>query len=290
MSAPAPTLCGPVRSWRSARAGLVLVQADVGSAGLPLHVLGTAGIGRRVLLVEARTVQRRLQVGVVAGGVGFRVLAHPRAVPVPAGAHYNVRMRAILSDLDGTLIDSTPAVLRVWAGWRAERGVAAGEHPHGIPSKQTVRILAPHLDAEAEARELERREIEDVDGVVALPGAEELLTAPPLPLAIVTSCTLALAEARLRAVGLWDQVPAQMVTSERTELVKPDPDPYLLGAELLGIAPADCVVLEDAPAGIAAGRSAGMRVVAVRSTHADDALTGADDVVDDVAAFLASLR
>jgi sugar-phosphatase len=139
---------------------------------------------------------------------------------------------------------------------------------------------------DAEARELERREIADLDGVRALPGAAELLrdAAAAPPVALVTSCTGPLALARLRAAGL--PAPPVLVTSERTVRVKPDPDPYLLGAQELGVAPADCVVLEDAPAGIAAGRAAGMRVVAVRCSHDDAALAGADEIVDDVLAFL----
>lgn len=227
-------------------------------------------------------------------------------------------MRAILSDLDGTLVDSTDAVLRVWHGWMRDRAVTPpgpGEHPHGIPARQVVAQLAPHLDALAEAQELERREIEDLDGVVALPGAAALLraaaaavsTAPPTsvetaaraaggadgtpvqaplpPIAVVTSCTRPLALARLGACRL--PIPRVLVTAELTERVKPDPDPYLLGAERLGVAPADCVVLEDAPAGIAAGRAAGMRVVAVRASHHDAELVDADEIVDDVAGFLA---
>jgi sugar-phosphatase len=227
-------------------------------------------------------------------------------------------MRAILSDLDGTLVDSTDAVLRVWHGWMRDRAVTPpgpGEHPHGIPARQVVAQLAPHLDALAEAQELERREIEDLDGVVALPGAETLLraaasddaTAPPPhrdsaspparggdgtpvqtslpPIAVVTSCTRPLALARLGACRL--PIPRVLVTAELTQRVKPDPDPYLLGAERLGVAPADCVVLEDAPAGIAAGRAAGMRVVAVRASHPDADLVDADEIVDDVAGFLA---
>jgi sugar-phosphatase len=198
-------------------------------------------------------------------------------------------MRAILSDLDGTLVDSTPAVLRVWQGWMRDRGlppVPAEEHPHGIPAHSVVATLAPHLDADAEAAELERREIADLDGVRALPGAAELLrdAAASPPVALVTSCTRPLALARLAAAGL--PAPAVLVTSERTARVKPDPDPYLLGARELGVEPADCVVLEDAPAGIAAGRAAGMRVVAVRCSHDDAALAGADEIVDDVRAFL----
>lgn len=203
-------------------------------------------------------------------------------------------MRAILSDLDGTLVDSTDAVLRVWQGWMRDRGLPvlpAREHPHGIPARSIVADLAPHLDADAEALELERREIADLDGVRALPGAAALLaptaSGPGHPaLAIVTSCTRPLALARLAAARL--PVPPALVTAERNTRVKPDPDPYLLGAQELGVGPADCVVLEDAPAGIAAGRAAGMRVVAVRCSHDDAALEGADEVVDDVAAFLRS--
>ncbi|MDO9408684.1 HAD-IA family hydrolase [Patulibacter sp.] len=207
-------------------------------------------------------------------------------------------MRAILSDLDGTLVDSTPAVLRVWQGWMRDRDLPvlpAEKHPHGIPARSIVATLAPHLDADAEADELERREIADLEGVRALPGADVLLrvaaaedagaaTAGWPLVAVVTSCTRPLALARIRAAGL--PVPAVLITAERTARVKPDPDPYLLGARELGVDPADCLVLEDAPAGIAAGRAAGMRVVAVRCSHDGDALRDADEVVDDVSAFL----
>jgi sugar-phosphatase len=200
---------------------------------------------------------------------------------------------AILSDLDGTLVDSTGAVLRVWRSWMADRGVTPpSEHPHGVPAREVVEMLAPQLDATREAADLERREIADLEGVIALPGAHDLLdpaaAAGRPPVAIVTSCTGPLAHVRLRACGL--AVPDVLVTSERTARVKPHPDPYLLGAHELGVDPAACVVLEDASAGIAAGRAAGMRVVAVRGTHDDDsALAGADEIFDDVAAFLATL-
>ena len=200
-------------------------------------------------------------------------------------------VRAILCDLDGTLIDSTLATERVYAAWMADRGVTPPvEHPHGIPAREAVIMLAPELDADAEAADLERREIADTGGVAALPGAAELL-APESPwgleVAIVTSCTAPLAEARLRAAEL--SAPSIVVTAERTERVKPNPDPYLLAAELLGLEPIDCVVLEDAPAGIAAGRAAGMQVVAVRTSHDDAALAGAHLIVDDAAAFAAIL-
>ncbi len=200
-------------------------------------------------------------------------------------------MRAVLSDLDGTLLDSTPATLRVYRGWMAERGIAEPDpYPHGVPCRQVVERLAPHLDAEVEAREIERREVADVDGVRALPGASALLAADApwgLEVAIVTSCTAPLADARLAAAGLTP--PSVVVTAERTRRVKPDPDPYLLAAELLGLRPEDCLVVEDAPAGVRAGLAAGMQVVAVRTSHGDADLAPAHHVVDDVAELTAML-
>ncbi|MBJ7473302.1 MAG: HAD-IA family hydrolase [Solirubrobacteraceae bacterium] len=208
------------------------------------------------------------------------------AAPLDLGA-----VRAILSDLDGTLVDSTQATERVWNGWKRDRGLPTGApHPHGIPAREVVQLLAPALDAIEEAAELERREIADTDGVVALPGAAALLAADAtwgLEIAIVTSCTAALAETRLRIAGLAP--PSIVVTAERTERVKPDPDPYLLAAELLGLEPADCLVLEDAPAGIAAGRAAGMQVVAVTTSHVAAQLSDAHHIADDVAELLALL-
>jgi sugar-phosphatase len=200
-------------------------------------------------------------------------------------------VRAVLADLDGTLLDSTQATLRVYRGWMAERGITPPEpHPHGVPCRQVVEQLAPHLDAGAEARELERREIADVQGVRMLPGASELLAADApwgLEVAIVTSCTAPLAAARLAAAGLVP--PSIVVTAERTERVKPHPDPFLLAADLLGLRPEDCLVIEDAPAGVAAGRAAGMQVVAVRTSHGDDELAHAHEVVDDVRALTTML-
>lgn len=200
-------------------------------------------------------------------------------------------VRAVLCDLDGTLLDSTPATLRVYGGWMAERGITPPEpYPHGVPCRQVVAMLAPHLDVEAEAREIERREVSDVNGVRALPGAAELLAADApwgLEVAIVTSCTAPLADARLTAAGLVP--PSVVVTAERTERVKPDPDPYLLAAELLGLRPEDCLVVEDAPAGVAAGLAAGMQVVAVRTSHAGAELAAAHHLVEDVAELTAML-
>lgn len=200
-------------------------------------------------------------------------------------------VRAILADLDGTLLDSTPATLRVYHGWMAEHGIVPPDpYPHGVPCRQVVEQLAPHLDIHEQVRAIERREIADTDGIRALPGAARLLAADApwgLEVAIVTSCTAPLADARLRAAGLTP--PSIVVTAERTARVKPEPDPYLLAAELLGLEPSDCLVVEDAPAGVAAGLAAGMQVVAVRTTHDDAALAGAHHVADDMASVLAML-
>ncbi len=200
-------------------------------------------------------------------------------------------VRAILSDLDGTLVDSTEATERVWNGWKRDRGLPTdAPHPHGIPAREVVEMLAPHLDAAGEASELERREIADTGGVIALPGAAALLDpeAPwGLEVAIVTSCTAPLAQTRLEISGL--RAPSIVVTAERTELVKPNPHPYLLAAELLGLEPVDCLVIEDAPAGVAAGRAAGMQVIAVTTSHGAEQLADAHHIVADVAELLALL-
>ncbi|HEX7697373.1 MAG TPA: HAD family hydrolase [Candidatus Acidoferrum sp.] len=198
-----------------------------------------------------------------------------------------IRCRAVLFDLDGVLVDSTPAVARVWAGWAHEHGFDPGEvvkKAHGRPSITTIRELLPNADHAAENREVERREIADVEGVVPLPGAMELLQALPLDRwAIVTSCTRALADVRIDAAGL--PKPKQMVTSTDVQHGKPDPEPYLKGAQILGVPAADCLVIEDAPAGIRAGKAAGAHVLALRTTASDAELqpAGADWIVNDCA-------
>jgi sugar-phosphatase len=196
----------------------------------------------------------------------------------------------MLFDLDGVLVDSTPAVARVWTIWANKHGFIPDEvvrQAHGRPSLTTIRELLPHSDHDAENREVERGEIEDVEGVVPLPGAPELLQALPQERwAIATSCTRRLAEVRIRAAGL--PVPKHLITSTDVLHGKPDPEPYIKAAKILGLAPADCIVVEDAPAGIRAGKAAGARVLALRTTAPDAELTqaGADWIVND----LASLR
>jgi sugar-phosphatase len=198
-----------------------------------------------------------------------------------------IECRGVLFDLDGVLVDSTPAVARVWAGWAREHGFDPDEvvrQGHGRPSLSTIRELLPNGDHAAEDRETERREIADVDGVIALPGAMELLEKlPPERWTIVTSCTRPLAHVRIAAAGL--PMPKRLVTSTDVRNGKPDPEPYLTGARILGVDPSNCVVIEDAPAGIRAGKAAGARVLALRTTATDAELrqAGADWIVDDCA-------
>ncbi|HYL82825.1 MAG TPA: HAD family hydrolase [Candidatus Angelobacter sp.] len=197
-----------------------------------------------------------------------------------------IRCRGVLFDLDGVLVDSTPAVARVWAGWALEHGFSDPDEivriAHGRPSITTIRELLPNADHEVENREVERREIADTEGVVPLPGAVELLQALPLERwALVTSCTRPLAYVRIGAAGL--PKPKNIVTANDIVRGKPDPEPYLKGAQLLGVPAGDCVVMEDAPAGIRAGKAAGARVLALRTTASDTELqeAGADWILDD---------
>lgn len=199
-----------------------------------------------------------------------------------------ITCQGILFDLDGVLVDSTPAVERVWHGWALEHGFVGEEvvrRAHGRPSLTTIRELLPNGDHEKENREVERREIADTDGVVPLPGALELLRVlPENAWTVVTSCTRRLALVRIAAAGL--PLPKLLVTSTDVTRGKPDPEPYLKGAEFLGLAAKDCIVVEDAPAGIRAGKAAGARVLALRTTAPDAELTvaGADWIVGDLSA------
>jgi mannitol-1-/sugar-/sorbitol-6-phosphatase len=200
-----------------------------------------------------------------------------------------VQCRGVLFDLDGVLVDSTPAVARVWSKWAVKHGFVPDKvvsRAHGRPSITTIRELLPHADHVAENREVERGEIEDTEGVIPLPGALELLQALPQDRwAIATSCTRALAEVRIRAAGL--PFPKHLVTSTDVQRGKPDPEPYIKAAKILGLEPADCIVMEDAPAGIRAGKAAGARVLALRTTAPDPELTqsGAEWIVNNLASL-----
>ena len=187
---------------------------------------------------------------------------------------------AVLFDMDGTLVDSTPAVERSWSTWSVEYGmtVSALEAGHGQPASQLVRSLIAADQVEAAMLRIAELELADVHDITILPGAVELLSSMPTDrVAIVTSATRALATARIAAAGLTP--PAVVVTFDDVSRGKPDPEPFLTGAARLGIDPSRCLVVEDAPAGIAAGRAAGCATLAVTTTSTRDELH-ADLVVD----------
>jgi sugar-phosphatase len=190
----------------------------------------------------------------------------------------------LLCDLDGVLVDSTAAIARVYRAWAREHGIdeeLVVETAQGRPSVEVVRVCAPQLDPTAQSELIEAAHVADQHGVAAIAGAVELLSqTPPERLAVVTSCSPPLAASRFAATGL--PAPRVLVTADQVTRGKPDPEGYLRAAALLGAAPADCVVLEDAPAGVAAGLAAGMRVVAVLTSHSRGALPGAHAYVEDL--------
>ena len=206
-----------------------------------------------------------------------------------------IRCSALLFDMDGVLIDSTPAVARVWHRWAVEHGFdpeTVVHMAHGRPSRTTIRELLPDADPhdiDREDRQVERWEMEDLDGVVLLPGARQLLDIlPPERWTIATSCTHPLAEVRLRAAGL--PIPRTIITSSDVKNGKPDPEPYLKAAAKMGFAASDCIVVEDAPAGIRAGKAAGARVIAFLTTmpRRDLEDAGANWIVQNCADIAAS--
>ncbi|GAA2323291.1 HAD-IA family hydrolase [Streptomyces violaceusniger] len=187
--------------------------------------------------------------------------------------------RALLLDMDGTLVNSDAVVERYWRIWAAEQGLDPEQVlkvVHGRQAHATMAVLLPDRPMErnlADNRWMLERETTDLDGVVPIPGAPAFMAAlAALPHALVTSADEALARARMGAAGL--PMPEVRVTAERVGASKPDPEGFLKGAAELGFAPADCVVFEDSEAGIAAGRAAGMRVVGIgprAGAHAPDA-------------------
>jgi mannitol-1-/sugar-/sorbitol-6-phosphatase len=191
---------------------------------------------------------------------------------------------AILFDLDGVLVDSTGSVDRQWRAWAREHGIdeqTVIAIAHGVRSIEVIRAVAPHLDAQVEARKLEAREAAD-RGILVMPGAIDLIrTIPEDKWAVVTSGTRYLASARLKLAGM--PVPKVMVAADDVVNGKPHPEPYLKGAELLRVNPAECLVIEDAPAGIRAAHAAGMKAIALASTYPVAALSEADGVVQKLA-------
>lgn len=192
---------------------------------------------------------------------------------------------AILFDLDGVLMDSTGSVTRQWSLWAREQNIdpqVVVEIAHGVRTIEVVRRLAPHLDAEAEVKRLEKREADDQEGVSVMSGAANLLKSiPEGRWCVVTSGTRYLATARLRLGQL--PIPDVLVSADDVTRGKPDPQPYLMGAKLLGMNPAECLVIEDAPAGIRAAHAGGMKAIAITSTYPALALAEAEAVVQRLA-------
>jgi sugar-phosphatase len=196
------------------------------------------------------------------------------------------RVDAILFDIDGTLVDSTAAVVRTWTTWAAKHGIDADEILRVCHGRRTEDTLGMFLPAEQHATamaELERLELADLDDVRALPGTHSVLRRLPADRwAAVTSGSGELMRTRLTAAGL--PIPEVLVSAEAVEAGKPDPEGYLKAAAALGRDIRRCLVVEDAPAGISAGRAAGARVLAVATSHPASELTSADAVIADLTA------
>src|SRR5882757_10355795 len=189
-----------------------------------------------------------------------------------------IPVRGILFDMDGVLISSTGADERCWLRWAKHHrmeGTFSLQSTHGRRALDTLRALRPDLDPVVEQRRLEDYDAEDHSGLIVLPGVEKLLASLPADRwTIVTSATTRLLEGRLCYAGL--PIPAVLVPAEKVANGKPHPEPYLTGAKLLGFSPSDCLVIEDSPAGVASGKGAGCKVLAVLSSHPQSDLTAAD--------------
>jgi HAD superfamily hydrolase (TIGR01509 family) len=266
------------------------VSAGTGVAAV--STLGWLGFlsGPPMIGFAASAVGLRTALGLVVLAIlGLALLAwsaEPR--PRPRFRGLASEPRAVISDLDGVLVDSGAAIEAAWRRFAVRHGLDP-EHvattSHGRRTVDHIRIVAPHLDAAAEAARIELEDIDHAGDLRPLPGARELVESVPADrFAIVTSGSRALAEARLRAAGI--PVPKVLVTAEQVERGKPDPAGYLRAAALLGVDPADAVVLEDAPAGVEAGRAAGMTVVAVLTTSDESALGNAHSRIPDLRALL----
>jgi len=192
---------------------------------------------------------------------------------------------ALLFDLDGVLVDSAELVERTWRRWAARHALDPDQIvriAHGRRTVETVRLVAPQLDAVAEGDALAASESAETDGVYEIPGARELLTSlPPHRWAIVTSGIRAVAELRIRHTGLL--VPRVLIPADEVRHGKPHPEGYLTAALRLGVDASRCVVVEDTPPGIEAAHAGGMRVIAIASTYKAAALEAADAVAPELA-------
>ena len=195
-----------------------------------------------------------------------------------------IRCKGILFDMDGILISSIGSVERSWTRWAEHRDVdpaLARKTAHGRRAIETVARLRPDLDSETELKVIEDIEVADNDGLTVLPGVLDLLAAlPPDRWTVVTSATERLARIRMAAGGV--PVPDRLITAEHVTRGKPHPEPFLAGAALLGVVPADCVVFEDSSSGAQAGRTAGCTVVATTFSVPIESLDAAHYVVRDL--------
>jgi mannitol-1-/sugar-/sorbitol-6-phosphatase len=188
---------------------------------------------------------------------------------------------AILFDLDGVLVDSAAVVERTWRHWAVRHGLDPHEvirTAHGRRTIETIRLLAPDAAADDEVAALAASESTETDGIHEVPGARELLESlPSHSWAVVTSGIRPVAELRIRHTGL--PTPPVLITADQVQNGKPHPEGFLTAAARLGVDPARCIVVEDAPPGIDAAHAAGMPAVAVASTYSSDALAAADIVI-----------
>ena len=188
-----------------------------------------------------------------------------------------VSTKGLLFDMDGVLISSIGSVIRCWRVWAKRYGVPNADSydvPHGMRAIEIVRSLRPDIDSQEGLRVIEDLELEDMADLKVLPGVKALLESLPRDRwAIVTSATHRLMLGRLAAAGL--PIPERIISADMVERGKPDPEPYVRGAGLLGFEPAECIVVEDAPSGVGAGIAAGCRVLAVLGTHSAGELNAA---------------
>jgi sugar-phosphatase len=210
----------------------------------------------------------------------LRALGH-RTVVDPDNPLFGQRFEAVLFDLDGVLVDSTASVTRSWGRWAVEYGVSAQalQENHGQPAQALVKRLLGADQVAAGLARIEDIEVDDAASVAAIPGAHEAFAAlPEHRRAVVTSGTPPIATARLRTAGF--PLPAALVTADDVPRGKPDPAPYLLAAQRLGLPPERCLAVEDAPAGIASAQAAGCQVLAVTGTAPAEELAAAVLTVD----------
>lgn len=203
-----------------------------------------------------------------------------------------IECSAILFDLDGVLVNSIASVERQWRKFANRHKLDPDlvlKTAHGHRTVEAVHILVPHLDAIAEAGIIEQNELEDTEGLIAMDGAKELLTSLPRDRwAVVTSGTRVLATKRLRIAGLPEA--PRLVPADEVLRGKPDPEPYLKGAAMVGADPAKCLVFEDAPTGIRAAKAAGAHVFGVPGTYEAAALDQADGLIQSLRYVRASVN